>query len=341
MMPTLLERPAEARDDHCGEPHLLSRFDVPRPSDHHVTRQRLLTLLDRGGDRPLTLVSAPAGSGKTALVAAWLAQRQSQEKVGWLTFEPGDDGPDTFWSLVVECLNHRGLTLPHHAVLTELCQALDGLDSPLTLVLDGCEVTDPRLARDLELVLAHSGRGLRLVMLTRVDPVLPLHRYRLEGMVTELRLADLAFTEDESAQLVEHAGVRLDARSLTTLVRRTRGWAAGLQFAASLLARSDDPDSVGGSAVVLAIGVVEAMRSCLVDDAITLGTGQIIEPLTAKEREVLGHLSELLSTQEIAATMFVSVNTVRTHVRSILRKLAVSRRNEAVRRARALNLIAA
>jgi LuxR family maltose regulon positive regulatory protein len=67
--------------------------------------------------------------------------------------------------------------------------------------------------------------------------------------------------------------------------------------------------------------------------------GQVIEPLTAKEQEVLGHLAELLSTEEIAATMFVSVNTVRTHIRSILRKLAVTRRNEAVRRARALSLI--
>jgi LuxR family maltose regulon positive regulatory protein len=70
-----------------------------------------------------------------------------------------------------------------------------------------------------------------------------------------------------------------------------------------------------------------------------LGSGAVLEPLTAKEKEVLGHLSELLTTQEIAATMFISVNTVRTHVASILRKLAVSRRNEAVRRARALSLI--
>jgi LuxR family maltose regulon positive regulatory protein len=72
-----------------------------------------------------------------------------------------------------------------------------------------------------------------------------------------------------------------------------------------------------------------------------VGDGQVIEPLTAKELEVLHHLGELLSTEEIAATMFVSVNTVRTHVRSILRKLAVSRRNEAVRRARALSLLGA
>ena len=86
------------------------------------------------------------------------------------------------------------------------------------------------------------------------------------------------------------------------------------------------------------------MRCSACDGRVPDGTSsddapRIYEPLTEKEREVLGHLSELLTTEEIAAVMFISVNTVRTHVRNILRKLAASRRNEAVRRARDLKLI--
>jgi LuxR family maltose regulon positive regulatory protein len=233
------------------DPILTLRFEVPRLPKQYVERRRLLNRLDEGGHRPLTLVSAPAGSGKTTLLAAWAAQRKAQDVVAWLTFEIGDDQPERFWSLVIESMSRRGLALPddlsgsrypHRRMLMELSVALAHSNRPLTLVLDGFEVTDARLARDVEFLLGHSGRRLRIVLLTRADPVMRLDRFRLQDTITELRMADLAFSDEETARLLEQSKVNLSSRSVSSLVDRTRGWAAGLRFAAMLLEHSEDPD---------------------------------------------------------------------------------------------------
>ncbi len=211
----------------------------------------MTSLLDQGSALPLTLVSAPAGSGKTSLVAAWVARRSAEKAVGWITFEEGDDRPGTFWPLVADCLRRSGVDLPddrgsrrtHRGMLTRLSACLARLPAPFTLVLDGYEVADADLAADLEFVLGHSGSRLRLVVLTRVDPVLPLHLFRLADSMAELRMADLAFTTEEAAQLAARSGVSLSVPSVERLVARTRGWAAGLRFAAMVLATSEDADA--------------------------------------------------------------------------------------------------
>jgi LuxR family maltose regulon positive regulatory protein len=114
---------------------------------------------------------------------------------------------------------------------------------PVVMVLD-CEADiSAAVAEDLDWVLRRSGECFRLVVLTRVDPVLPLHRYRLAGAVVEIRMADLAFTPDEARELMSTEGVELSARALTAIVDNTRGWAAGLRFAAVFLARQDDQEA--------------------------------------------------------------------------------------------------
>jgi LuxR family maltose regulon positive regulatory protein len=462
--------------DESAVPLLAARCAVPRLPRRYVDRPRLLARLDRGASLPLTLVSAPAGSGKTALVAAWVRSRPDSSapprSIGWITFEAGDDRPRIFWPLVMACLRGHGVALPvdlldgdgraHRTALSAVGAALAAEERPVTLVLDGYEIADAELADGLGFLLSHSGGRLRLVILSRADPILPLHRFRLSEEMAELRMADLAFTEAEASELLAGAGVALQAETMRGLVDRTRGWAAGLRFTSMLLADSDEPDIAAARVtgdtgnigeylmaeilqsqpadvrdVLLRTSVVEwlqpgltehlggrtagrtlaalAHANVLVEEiaagpgwyryhpflrellcaelayssssllasqqeravtwyaehglvavvpngsaptaAITVETSatvpvravvpppraptdsQLIEPLTAKEREVLGHLAELLTTDEIAAAMFVSVNTVRTHVRNILRKLAVGRRNDAVRRARALNLL--
>ncbi|MFI6676204.1 LuxR C-terminal-related transcriptional regulator [Kribbella sp. NPDC050470] len=226
---------------------------MPRPPRRYVERPRLSKRLDSGAELPLTLVSAPAGSGKTALVAAWAAQRAAAgHSTAWLTFEEQDVPAARFWPQVLEALRRQGVVLPgarddtagaHSQMLTELATALAKQADPVTLVLDGYELATAGDSSGIDFLLRHSDQRLHVLILTRVDPVLPLHRYRLAGLVTEVRMADLAFTEEETARLVQQSGVSISSDSIAALTRRTRGWAVGLRFATMCLESSDDPDA--------------------------------------------------------------------------------------------------
>jgi LuxR family transcriptional regulator, maltose regulon positive regulatory protein len=240
-------------DEGFDDPLLAIRFAIPDPPRVYVHRPRLKDLLDRGADLPLTLVSAPAGSGKTAIVAAWAAKRAAAgSTVAWVTFEEREAPAGAFWSYVQEALHRQGVAVPgvrfdaaaeYSRLLTEIAGALAARTQPVTLVLDSYELATAEESRDLDFLLRHSGQKLHVVMMTRADPVLPLHRYRLADMMAEVRMADLAFTENETAQLVAQSGIDLSDDSIDALTRRTRGWAAGLRFASMYLQRSEDPDA--------------------------------------------------------------------------------------------------
>ncbi|MGW1339547.1 LuxR C-terminal-related transcriptional regulator [Kribbella sp. NPDC002412] len=239
--------------DGSIDPILAVRFAIPRPPRRYVERPRLSKRLDRGSELPLTLVSAPAGSGKTSLVAAWAAQRAvAGHSTAWLTFEEQDVPAPRFWPQVLEALRRQGLVLPgarddsaaaHSLMLTELATVLARQAHPVTLVLDGYENASAEDSSDLDFLLRHSDQRLHVLILTRVDPVLPLHRYRLADLITEVRMADLAFTEEETARLVQLSGVSMSSDSIAALTRRTRGWVVGLRFASMCLESSDDPDA--------------------------------------------------------------------------------------------------
>ncbi|MFI7061309.1 LuxR C-terminal-related transcriptional regulator [Kribbella sp. NPDC050124] len=247
------EQSAATYSDGSIDPILAVRFAIPRPPRRYVERPRLSKRLDQGAELPLTLVSAPAGSGKTALVAAWAAQRAvAGHSTAWLTFEEQDVPAARFWPQVLEILRRQGVVLPgtrddtagaHAQMLTELATALSRRTHPVTLVLDGYEIATAADSSDLDFLLRHSDQRLHVVILTRVDPVLPLHRYRLNGTITEVRMADLAFTEDETARLVQLSGISMSSDSIAALTRRTRGWVVGLRFAGMCLEGSDDPDA--------------------------------------------------------------------------------------------------
>ncbi len=246
------EQSAAVDGDTPVDPVLAVRFAVPRPPSRYVDRPRLIKRLDQGAELPLTLVSAPAGSGKTALVAAWAAQREAAgHSTAWLTFEEQDVPAVVFWPHVLETLRRQGVVLPgtrddtanaHSQMLTELATALARRTQPVTLVLDGYEIATPEESSDIDFLLRHSDQRLRVVILTRVDPVLPLHRYRLAEIVAEVRMADLAFTEEETTRLVRLSDIRMSDDSIAALTRRTRGWVVGLRFAGMYLERSDNPD---------------------------------------------------------------------------------------------------
>ena len=234
------------------------RFTIPRHSEGSLERPRLLEQLERGVAGPLTLVSAPAGTGKTVLVAAWARRAQAQGPVAWVTLEATDESPARFWSSFARGLERCGVAVrqpPVHSEAPEVDGAhIDAMVSallaraelqqpgPVVVVLD-CEADiSAAVAGDLERLLHRCAGLLRLVVATRVDPVLPLHRYRLAGTVLEVRMADLAFALNEAHELMRMAGVELSEVAMQTIVDRTHGWAAGLRFAATSLDKHDDPE---------------------------------------------------------------------------------------------------
>ena len=235
------------------DPAVAFRFGIPLLPVGYVTRPRLLSKLDQGATQPLTLVSAPAGTGKTTLVADWASHRDP-EWTAWITFEPGDGQAPVFWSSVFAQLHMHGVpaaaTQPTPnaqgmpaSTLIEVASGLATREQPLALVLDGWEFTTDDVAEDFDFLLRHSGGKLGAVIVTRSDPLLRLHRYRLNDLVTEVRIADLAFSSDEVGALAEANGLALTEESVIALAARTRGWAAGLRFAMMYLHGQADPDA--------------------------------------------------------------------------------------------------
>src|SRR6478672_1093096 len=224
---------------------LTTMYAPPRLPRRPVHRERLVTRLTDGvRSTPLTLVSAPAGCGKTTLAASWMEDPGIPWSVVWLTLSEATASPEGFWFFVTEALSRAGVDLPHTTGLTGLLPVYDGLVTqlatdllnraePVVLVLDEVDrLTDPDVPRQLELLLRLAAARIRLVLLSRVDPLLPVQRYRLTGTMTQIRAADLAFTLEEARSLLSGSGIDLPDEALEALHARTEGWAAGLQLAA-------------------------------------------------------------------------------------------------------------
>ena len=213
----------------------------PHPPQPLVERARLYRLLDDGIDRPLTLLSAHAGAGKTVLLSSWLAQRSSDsaEHVAWLSLRP-DQTEAEFWAGLLEASRRTGgadalafLTAPKgqasKAFLNALLNALAGLDEPLVIVIDDLHQAPTHVVSTaLRHMLWSRVPQLRLVLSTRSDPLLPLHLLRLRGDLAEVRAADLAFTTDEAREFFDPVGVAFSDERIDMVVERTEGWAAGL-----------------------------------------------------------------------------------------------------------------
>ncbi|OLT53086.1 hypothetical protein [Cellulosimicrobium sp. CUA-896] len=208
-----------------------------------VERRRLVSALARAVDEAVvTLVCAPAGSGKTVLVSCWADG--ARDPVGWLTVTSRDDDPHVFWRHVRSALSDAGALSARPR--SELVLGGDDVDllacrlprtgSPVVLVLDAVERIGRQEIFDGLAALVDRTHGLlRLVLATREDPPLPLHRYRLDGTLAELSPTELALTPAELHALLEAYGVRLPAGSVATLVDRTEGWVAGARMAALAL----------------------------------------------------------------------------------------------------------
>jgi LuxR family maltose regulon positive regulatory protein len=223
---------------------LATKLHVPRPQPGFVPRPRLVEALGEGLARGRVLVCAPAGFGKTALLADWA--RGGGRPVAWLGLDGGDSDPARFWRYAVAALDRArpGLAgrvgpLPppsFEGLVTALINELAADPGPdeVLLVLDDYHLVDSGPVHEsVAFLLENLPPGLRVVVSSRADPPLPLARLRARGQLAELRAADLRFTSEEAGALLgEAAGPGLPGTAVTALVARTEGWAAGLQLAA-------------------------------------------------------------------------------------------------------------
>src|SRR5689334_19966799 len=243
-------------------PLLETKLHVPRWRRSLVARPRLSERLSRGAESALTLVSAPAGFGKTTLLAEWLAVAAADERsVAWLSLDQRDNDPASFWTYLVAALNTgvpgegagalQPPQPPNEAGLVALLNDLDAISNDVVLVLDDYHVID---ARDVQVAmtfrLERLAPQIHLVIARRTDPPLPLARLRGRGELAEIRAADLRFTPGEAAAyLNEVMGLALTAADVAALEGRTEGWIAALQLAAlSMQGREDVTAFIDGFA---------------------------------------------------------------------------------------------
>lgn len=245
--------PTRHRAASAAETILTSKIIAPALPDWMVPRPRIDERINAGRQGLLTVVSGPPGAGKTMAIASWAAACPGRPPIAWVTLDEYDNRPRAFWSYVVEALRRAGVEIPgsvwapgrgrvDQAFLLRLTAAIAACGSPVVLVLDDLHlVTEPRTLNALTRLLRNARPHLSLVVASRSDPVLPLHRYRLAGELTEIRAGELAFSVGEASQLMEQHGIALPADSLAFLTSRADGWVAALRLAAISMTTHPDP----------------------------------------------------------------------------------------------------
>jgi LuxR family maltose regulon positive regulatory protein len=238
-------RDGTSRDEQpsSGSDRLTAKIALPHLPPGIVTRARLFDELDRAASCRVTLVCAGPGWGKTMLVAGWAHELAAREPVAWVTLDADDNDPVLFWSYILMAVAGAAGELSAalrdlvvrppvgRETLRRILVGLTALPNPLTLVLDDFGEIRNREVLDAVGDLLRQPSSVRLVLVTRSDPSLHLHRLRVSGELGELRAADLAFTPTEAAQLLHAAGVHPPAEQQAQLLKRTEGWAAGLRLA--------------------------------------------------------------------------------------------------------------
>lgn len=243
---------------HLGTapPLIGSKLRAPRPNPHHIPRQRLLDQLAGHADRPLTLLCAPAGSGKSSLLCDWVAT--TNIPCAWVSLDERDNEPVVFLNYVLAAiqlsvpgvnLETRDLlkapeTPPLETLAISLSNDLDRISTDFLLVLDDYHViTNPQIDALLLQLLRHPPQSVHLIVATRSEPPWPLAQFRARDQMAELRFADLQFTVEEMNAFVRKAlGDAIDEDLIAIMQKESEGWGAGLQLM-TLVARQEGGNS--------------------------------------------------------------------------------------------------
>jgi ATP/maltotriose-dependent transcriptional regulator MalT len=239
-----------------ASPLVETKLYMPRLRRDLVSRPRLRDRLSRGSQSRLTVVSAPAGFGKTTVLIDWLMAAPAEDQaVAWLSLDEGDSDPALFWTYLITALQTmapgvgasalpllQSARPPIETVLTTVLNELRTLPYELYVVLDDYHLADgPGIQSGMAFLLDHLPPQVHVAISTRSDPALPLARLRARGDLVELRSLDLRFTPDEVAAYVSEAGgFELSESDVETLEMRTEGWIAAVQLAALSMQGRDD-----------------------------------------------------------------------------------------------------
>jgi LuxR family maltose regulon positive regulatory protein len=254
-------RRSERTAEDSGRPRhprlVAAKLRAPELPPAHVPRAALCRVLSREDNR-LTLLSGPPGVGKTTLLSEWLTERPDR-RVAWLSVDSLDDDPIHFWTYLVASLQRSepsvgvealDLVMDSHddetlTPVESLAADLADLERPLTLILDDLHRVQARhVFQALDYLVGNLPLGLRVILSTRVDPPLALHRLRAGGELLELRQSDLRFAEQDAEAFFERfGGMRLAPADVQILTEQTEGWIAGLQLAALSLRGATDPEA--------------------------------------------------------------------------------------------------
>jgi LuxR family maltose regulon positive regulatory protein len=249
---------------HKAEQLLSTKFYIPPARPELIKRPRLLQRINEGLHRKLTLISAPAGFGKTTLVSEWMDFLRVEDpgksnRIAWLSLDENDNEPTRFLTYFIHglkqidtneaSLGESALAMLHspqlpsmEVILTSLINELVNVTDEIVFILDDYHIIETSAIDEaLAFFLEHLPSNLHLVITSRVDPSLPLPRLRARGQVMELRSANLRFTLDEAAEFFQQiSGLKLSPSEVAALESRTEGWIAGLQLAAlSMQGRED------------------------------------------------------------------------------------------------------
>jgi LuxR family transcriptional regulator, maltose regulon positive regulatory protein len=231
------------------------RFPGPRPN--LVARSRLRDALAAGEGRTLTLVSAPAGFGKTTLLSEWLEDRAGDESsVAWVSVDESDNDPARFLTYLITALQNveegtgEGVLAslrspeppPIEAVVGALINELADLSREITIVFDDYHLIDSEPVHEaVSFLLEHLPENVHLVVASRTDPPFPLPKLRARDQMTEIRAADLRFTSEEATAFLSNSmGLTLSAGDVAALEEVTEGWVAALQLAALSMRDRED-----------------------------------------------------------------------------------------------------
>ena len=235
---------------------LEAKLRPPPARSEWVVRTRLIEELQHATERPVTLIAAPAGYGKTTVVSQWLASASRPEAVAWISLDASDNDPVRLWTHIATALDRAGCTIARDiagfvaagghdmlaSVLPRIVDAIAARSTDIAVVVDDFEVVRSAECNDqIDFFIKHLPDQAHLVLITRADPNLRLGRMRAAGQLSEIRADELAFNTHEASSLLVADGIRLSSDSVWDLMRRTEGWPAGMHLAALSLAGRDDP----------------------------------------------------------------------------------------------------